>query len=332
MSDGTAGAGPLRFFALSATRRLGERVAAVLGQPLAKHEERVFEDGEYKLRPLEVVSGCDVFVLQSLHAGPDLSADDKLNRLLFFAGTLKDAGAARVTAVAPYLCYARKDRRTKWQDPLTLRYVASLFGAVDTDVVATLDVHNEMAFENAFRCRTVALTAAPLLVVYAKSLEAARLCIVSPDPGGVKRAQLYAEALERASGRAVARGFVEKRRSAGKVETGVFVGDAKDATVLIIDDLIASGGTMMRAARAVRDQGARHVVAFATHGLFTSGAEAALADPAIDRVVTTDVVPSFRLPEASVRRKLDVLPAASLLGDAIRRLHANLSLAELDVF
>ena len=325
-------AGPLQIFALGATGEFGGAVARAINEPLARHEERVFEDGEYKLRPLDVVAGSDVYVIQSLHAGPNLSADDKLNRLLFFIGTLKDCGAARVTAVAPYLCYARKDRRTKWQDPLTLSYVARLFEAAGTDAVVTLDVHNEVAFENAFRCRTIALTAAPLVRAYASAIGDEPLCVISPDPGGVKRAQLFREALEAARGHPIARGFVDKRRSAGKVETGVFVGDAKGATALIIDDLIASGGTMVRAARAALEQGAKRVIAFAAHGLFTEGAAEALADPALDRVAVTDTVPGFRLPEGPARRKLEVLPATHLFGDAIRRLHGHRSLEDLNVF
>ena len=104
-------------------------IAADLGEPLAKHEEREFEDGEHKARPLQSVRGADVFVLQSLHSGPDQRANDKLCRLLFFVGALKARGASRVTALVPYLCYGRKDRRTKLNDPVTTRYVASLRGS-----------------------------------------------------------------------------------------------------------------------------------------------------------------------------------------------------------
>jgi ribose-phosphate pyrophosphokinase len=181
----------LCLFALHATAELGAAVAAALDQPLAAHEEREFEDGEHKTRPLATVRGADVFVLQSLHGGLEQSANDKLCRLLFFIGALRDSGAARVTALVPYLCYARKDRRTKPNDPVITRYVASLFEAVGTDAVVTLDVHNPAAFENAFRGPTVALTAAPLFVDYAKSLGDQALCVVSPDPGGTKRADLF---------------------------------------------------------------------------------------------------------------------------------------------
>jgi len=122
-----------KVFALKASRAYGEMVAASMGVPLSTHEERSFEDGEHKARPLTSVRGRDVYVVQSLHGGPDDSPNDKLCRLLFFAGAVHDAGARRVTAVIPYLAYARKDRRTKSRDPVTTRYVAQLIEAVGRD-------------------------------------------------------------------------------------------------------------------------------------------------------------------------------------------------------
>ena len=328
MSDDRAA---LRLFALNASAELGGKVAKALGLALAAHEERDFEDGEHKTRPLDAVAGCDVYVLQSLHGGPDESANDKLVRLLFFIGALKETGAARVTAVAPYLCYARKDRRTKPNDPVTTRYMAQLFEAVGTDAVVTLEAHNEAAFENAFRIRNVALTARPLFVDYAMSLSAENLCVVSPDPGGVKRAELLREALEAAIGKPVGKGFADKHRSAGVVTGDLFVGDVNGATALIVDDLISTGGTLLRAAVAARKAGARRVIALVTHGLFMPGAAEVIADPAIDRFVVTDSVPPFRL-EPKARGKIDTLPAAPLLADAIRCLHEGRALTDLMVY
>ncbi len=327
----------LRLFALRGSDTLGTAVAAALGRPLAAHEEREFEDREHKIRPLETVRGSDVFVLHGLHSGPDQSPNDKLCRLLFFIGALKDAGAARVTAVAPYLCYARKDRRTKPSDPLTTRYVASMFEAVGADAMVTVDVHNPAAFENAFRCPTVALTAAPLFIDYVKGLRTkgvddAKLCVVSPDPGGTKRADLFREALEDALRRPVGKGFADKRRSAGVVSGDLFVGDVEGATVLIIDDLVSTGGTLLRAAAAARQAGAARVLSMVTHGLFMPGAEAALTDAALDRVVVTDTVPAFRLQAAAAKAKVDILPIAPLLAEAIRRIHAGDGLTDLLVF
>ena len=208
----------------------------------------------------------------------------------------------------------------------------SLFEAVGTDTVVTLDVHNPAAFENAFRCPTVALTAAPLFVDYVKALPDEKFCVVSPDTGGAKRADLFHEALEAALARPVGKAFADKRRSAGVVSGDLFVGDVEGATALMIDDLISTGGTLVRAARAARRAGAKRVLALVTHGLFMPGAEAALTDPAIDRVVATDSVPAFRLGAAAARAKLDIISIAPMFAETIRRLHAGETLTDLLVF
>jgi ribose-phosphate pyrophosphokinase len=331
-AQGSAQVDDFRLFALQSTAELGKAIANALGTSLAAHEERDFEDGEHKTRPLAAVRNADVYVVASLHGGPTESANDKLCRLLFFIGALKDSGAARVTAVVPYLCYSRKDRRTKPNDPVTTRYVAGLFEAVGTDAMVTLDVHNPTAFENAFRCPTVTLTAAPLFVDYAKTLGDAKLCVVSPDPGGVKRAELFREALEPAIGRPVGKGFADKRRSAGIVSGDLFVGDVDGATALIIDDLISTGNTLLRAARAARQSGARRVIALVTHGLFMAGAAEVIADPAIDRFAVADSVPPFRLGPTAAVHKIDTLAAGPLLAEAIRRLREGGTLTDLFVF
>ena len=319
-------------FALGASSGLGHKLADALGLKLCPHEERGFEDGEHKARPLESVEGADVYVVQNLYGGPNELANDKLCRLLFFIGALRDAGAARVTAISPYLCYARKDRRTKPHDPVTTRYVAALFEAVGTDRIIALDVHNPSAFENAFRCRTITLTAALSFVEFAKSLGEKTLSVVSPDPGGVKRAELFREALESACGFPIAKGFVDKRRSSGVVTGDVFAGDVAGSTVLIIDDLISTGHTLLRAANAVRAAGAKRVVAFATHGLFMPGSAEVVADPAIDSFVLTDSVPLFRLAGTSHTEKIVVLPIGGIVADAIRRLREGRALDDLLVF
>ena len=322
----------MRLFAMNATAELGRAIAQRLEIPLSAHEEREFEDGEHKARPLDPVGNADVFVVQSLHGGPQASANDKLCWFLFFIGALKDAGAARVTAVVPYLCYARKDRRTKPNDPVTTRYVARMFEAAGTDAIVTLEVHNPVAFENAFGCRSVPLTAAPLFVDYATVLKDEKFCVVSPDTGGAKRAELFREALEAVTGRPIHKAFADKHRSAGVVTGDLFVGDVEGATALIIDDLISTGGTLVRAAKAARRAGARRVLALTAHGLFMEGADQALADPALDRVVITDAVPAFRLPPGATRSKLDIVPCAPLFAEAIARLHEGRSLTNLLVY
>jgi phosphoribosylpyrophosphate synthetase len=179
----------LDLFALNATREFWARVATALGTELAAHEEREFEDGEHKARPLVSVRGHDVYVIQSLHSGPVASVNDKLCRLLFFISTLKENGAKRVTAVIPYLAYARKDRQTKPRDPVTTRYVAVLLEAAGAGLVMTLEVHNIVAFQNAFRCQTIHLDPRKLFARQALELIGdGPVVVASPDPGGVKRA------------------------------------------------------------------------------------------------------------------------------------------------
>lgn len=319
----------LRLFAPGASRALGERVAAILDIPLAALEERSFEDGEHKARPLESVRGADVYVLHSLYADAEQSVNDKLVRLLFLIGTLRDAGAGRVTALVPYLCYARKERKTKSRDPVSTRYVASMFEAVGVDRVVTLDVHSVAAFQNAFRCRTEHLEATLLFVDHFAPLIGAReAAVVSPDVGGVKRAESFREALERRLGRPLAGAFMDKQRSAGVVSGERLVGEVGGQVAILLDDIIASGTTMARCAATCRAAGALEVHAAATHGVFV-GADAKLAGAALDGIVVTSSIPPFRLSEPSLRERLVALEVAGLFAEAIRRLHEDGSIVEL---
>lgn len=313
-------------FALQPSRGLGERVAACLDLPLAPVEERDFADGEHRSRPLASVRGRDVFVLLSLHGDDILSPDGKLCRLLFFAGTLKDAAAARVTVVAPYLCYARSERRTRPRDPVATRYLASLFEAVGTDCVVTLDVHDLAAFQNAFRCRTEHLEARSLFVQRFAPLLAGRdAVVVSPDAGGFKRAELFRRSLGKALGRDVPMAFIAKRRLDG-LEGHEVVGDVEGRVAILLDDLISTGSTLCRAARACRDQGAAEVHAAATHGLFVGGAPELMAEPSLARLTVTDSVAPFPIEPGE---RLATVGIAPLLAAAIERLHDDESLAEL---
>jgi ribose-phosphate pyrophosphokinase len=320
----------MRLFALDATRKLGDKVAAALGAGLDPHEERAFEDGEHKARPLVSVRGQDCYVIQSLYGGPDQSADDKICRLLFFLATLRDNGAARVTAVVPYLAYSRKDRQTKTRDPITTRYMAQLLESMGTDAVVTLEVHNIVAFQNAFRRPTVHLDTRRLFASRVMELAgAAPLAVASPDAGGVKRAQLFREYLERETGREIGAAFMEKRRSAGKVSGTMLVGDVDGATVVIVDDLISTGGTILRAAEACLAHGAREVLAVAAHGLFTGEAAAVLRDERLSRILDTDTLPPFRLPADLAAERLEIVSAAPLLAGAIKCLSDGGSIAAL---
>jgi ribose-phosphate pyrophosphokinase len=320
----------VRIFALASSRDFGEGVAGHLGVPLSDHEERDFEDGEHKARPRVNVRGKDVFVIQSLYGESGQSVNDKLCRLLFFIGALNDASAERITAVIPYLCYARKDRKTKPRDPVTTRYLAQLFEAVGTRRVLTMDVHNLAAFQNAFRCNTDHLEARKLFVDYfAPLLGDQEATVVSPDVGGVKRAEAFRKALGARTNREVASAFMEKHRSRGVVTGEHMVGDVNNKSAIIIDDLISTGTTLSRAAQACRNSGARRVYAAAAHGLFVGGAEVLFTDVSIDHVVVTDTVPPFRLSPQAIKDRLTVVGAAGLFAEAIRRIHEGGSIVDL---
>lgn len=320
----------MQVFALDATREFGLKVATALNMELAQHEEREFEDGEHKARPLVSVRGQNVHVIQSLHSGPVASVNDKLCRLLFFISTLKENGAQRVTAVIPYLAYARKDRQTKPRDPVTTRYLALLLEASGVDVVMTLEVHNIVAYQNAFRCQTIHLDPRRLFAREARSLVGdSPVVVASPDPGGVKRAQLFRETLEATLGRPVGSAFLEKRRSAGVVTGDLLAGEVEGATLLVVDDLISTGGTLARAAKACRDHGAAKVFAFAAHGLFVGDASDVIRQSDLTQTFVTDTVPPFRLAPDLIGRNVCVLPAAPLFASAIRCCEGDGSITEL---
>lgn len=321
---------PIALFALNATRSFGEQVAQHFGVALSEHEEREFEDGEHKSRPLVSMRGYDVFVIQSLYDEPAHSVNDKLCRLLFFIGCLKDANAARVTAVVPYLCYARKDRKTQPRDPVTTRYLASLFEAVGTDRVVTLEVHNLAAFQNAFRCRTEHLSANKLFVNhFAQRLGNEELTVVSPDAGGIKRAEQFRLGLGHRLGEEITSAFMEKYRALGVVSGAALVGNVAGKVAIIIDDMVGSGSTLLRAAQACLAQGATKVYAVASHGLFLGGAPNLFGSPALEKTIVTNTVPPFRVPPEVIAVKLEVLDTAPLFAAAIKAMHSNGSLVEL---
>ena len=314
----------LTLFVVGASREYGARVAQHLDLVLGEHEERDFEDGEHKIRPLVEVRRQDVFVIHSLYGDAEQSPNDKLCRLLFFIGALKDAGAERVTAVVPYLCYARKDRRTQPRDPITTKYVARLFEACGADGIITFDVHNLAAFENAFRCSATNLEAIPLFVEhFAGLLRGEQVAVVSPDIGGAKRAEQFRRVLAAELHEEPTAAFVEKRRSGGVVSGEMLVGDVRDRAVVIFDDLISTGGTLQRAARRCREAGAMQIFAAATHGLFMGEAPSVFADPVFEEIAVADTVTSVAAVEGRLPENIRHLDFSRLLAEAIITAHAG---------
>ena len=320
----------IALFSLDCGSDFASQVAVHLGVPLGKHEERDFEDGEHKIRTLETVRNRDVFVVQSLNSSDGLSTNDKLVRLLFLLASLRDAGAGRLNVVAPYLSYSRKDRRTKPNDPVTTRYVAQLFEAMTIDTIVTVDVHNRAAFENAFRCPTVHLSAREAFIDYLlPELGDREITVASPDIGGVKRAELFRESLANRLERPVGSAFMEKHRSQGEMSGSAVVGDIRNRTVLILDDLIAGGGTMQRAAEAFKDQGAEDVIAIATYAVFTQDTGEKLSSSALSRVILGNTVtPS--LPSKSLKTKVELVDITAGIADTITALHEGRDVTDLE--
>jgi len=320
----------MKLFALNNSSGFGELVAKQLSISLSAHEERNFEDGEHKSRPLENVRNQDVFVIHSLYSDTTQSVNDKLCHLLFFIGALKDAFAKKVTAVVPYLCYARKDRKTKSRDPVTTRYIARLFEAAGADSVVTMDVHNIQAFQNAFRIPAENLEAKKLFADYLTPLvKNEEPVIMSPDFGGIKRAEQFQQTLSKRLNRELPVVFMEKYRSSGVVSGERIAGEVKDKTVIIIDDLISTGGTIARSTAACKKAGAKKVFALSTHGIFTGRPDEIFQEDVLQQIITTNTIPPFRLEHTRVKEKVTVLNVAPFFAEAIKRMQEGGSITEL---
>lgn len=314
-------------FALNSSREFGENIAEAIGLTLSEHEERDFSEGEHKTRSLVDVQRKSVYLIYSLYGEPKLTVNDKLCRLLFFVGSLKDAGASEVTIIAPYLCYSRKDLKTKSRDPITTQYVARIFETMGTDRFVTLDVHNLQAFQNSFRIPTMHLEAKEYFVSHFSPLvKENEMVVLSPDKGGVKRAAAFAQALEKETKTIIPVGIMQKTRSEGIVGgTEVIFGEVSGKTVIIIDDLISSGTTLVRAAKACKEAGANKVYAAATHGVFESRANQVLKDQALDKIVITNSIPPIRLEKEIIEQKIEIINVAPMIAQRISGMVINSS-------
>jgi ribose-phosphate pyrophosphokinase len=314
---------PLHLFALNGSAPFGQRVARDLGVPLAAHEENDFDDGEYIVRAPAAVRGGHACVIHGLAGAPGQGSGERLCRLLFFIGALRDAGAARITAVLPYVAFARQDTRQQAGDPLTLRYVATLLEAAGADTVLTLDVHNLAAFQNAFRCRTEHLDGNALFAAhFAAVAGTGEVCVVAPDGGGIRRAEGLRLALASALDRPVSLAFVEKHRQGRELTGDLMAGDVAGKLAIVFDDIIGTGSTMARAVAACRAHGAARVMAAATHAIFAGDAAGTLARAGLDAGAVADTVHDG----ARAGPLFTVLDSGVLFARAIRALHDQVPL------
>jgi len=312
--------GELRIFAGRNSMELARSICSHLDMPVGRSRTEAFPDGELIVHIEEDVRGRDCFVVLST-CNP---VNDNLIELLIFADSLRRASAKRITAVIPYFGYARQDRKERGRTPITAKLVANLITTAGYGRVLALDLHAAQ-IQGFFDLPVDHLAAGPVFHQYFETIrpEMGEMVVVSPDVGNVKVANMYAEML---SGELA---IVDKRRKSGsEVEMTRIVGDVRGKTVLLVDDMIATGGTVVGAAEVVMKEGARQVIVAATHAVMAGSAAQKLAKAPIERVIVTDTIPADGRFEP-LKKKIVVLGVGKLFADAIHHIHYNLSVSAL---
>ena len=308
----------LKLFSGRANPPLAGNISEYLGMPLGRVTITNFPDGEIRIRLDEDVRGRDVFFIQST-IGP---TSDSLMELLIFIDAARRASAERITAVIPYFGYARQDRKDEGRVPITAKLVANLMATAGADRILTLDLHAAQ-IQGFFDIPVDNLYAEPVLSRHFRESEFEDLVLTSPDVGNAKQAGVYAERL----GGELA--IIDKRRTSGSdVEVRRIIGDVKGKTVLMVDDMITTGGTIASAARLCKDNGAKAIYIGATHGVFCGDAVSRLGSAPIDEVVVTDTVPIAQ-DKIDAIGTLRILSVAGLMGEAIHRIHNDESVSSL---
>ncbi|WP_298270298.1 ribose-phosphate pyrophosphokinase [Geobacter sp.] len=310
----------IKIFSGNSNQSLAEKICANLGLPLGKANVKTFSDGEVMVEIGENVRGRDTYVVQSTCA----PTNNNLMELLIMMDALKRASAATITAVIPYYGYARQDRKVAPRTPITSKLVADLITTAGADRVVTVDLHAGQ-IQGFFNIPVDNLYAAPVILENLKQrFPDNGIVMVSPDAGGTERARAFAKRL----GCTLA--VIDKRRTGPNVaEVMHLIGDVKDKTAIILDDMIDTAGTLTQAARALKEHGARTIYACATHGVLSGPAIDRINDSDIEAVVITDTVPLGEKAERT--SKVKVLTVAQLLAEAIRRIHVDESVSSLFV-
>jgi ribose-phosphate pyrophosphokinase len=307
-----------RVFCGRSNPALAEQMSQYLGTPLGRVLVDDFPDGEISLKLADDVRGSDAFIVQS--TCPPVNKN--LMELLICIDAMRRSSAKRITAVIPYFGYARQDRKDEGRVPITAKLVANLLTIAGASRVLTLDLHAHQ-IQGFFDIPVDNLSAEPVFSAYLPSLAKGQLTVVSPDVGNVKRARVYANRL----GGDLA--IIDKRRVSGsEIQSLAIIGDVKDKTVLMVDDMIATAGTVANASELVRKCGARQVIIAATHPVLCGPAVERLSRAPIDHIAVTDTIP---IPPEVRRRlpNLTVLSVSELMGEAIRRIHRNESVSSL---
>jgi ribose-phosphate pyrophosphokinase len=310
----------IKLFTGNAHRELAKDVANYLSMSVGDATVTKFSDDEIMVRINENVRGTDVFVLQPTC----MPVNHNIMELLLIVDALKRASARRITAVIPYYGYARQDRKVQPRVPISAKLVADLITAAGTSRVLTVDLHAAQ-IQGFFNIPVDNLYAGPVLLDYMRSNYTLEdLVIVSPDAGGVERARAFARRLQ------CSIAIIDKRREAENVsEVMNVIGDVEKKDTLILDDMIDTGGTTTQAAGALKKKGARRVVAACTHAVLSGSAVDKVNNSVIEGLIVTDTIPFNSKKEQC--RKLTVLSIASLLGEAIKRIHEESSISSLFV-
>ncbi|WP_272913760.1 ribose-phosphate diphosphokinase [Frateuria defendens] len=309
-------------FTGNAHRVLAENVAHCLGVPLGKAQVGKFSDGEVQIEIQENVRRQEVFVLQPTGA----PSAENLIELLTLVDALKRASAANVTAVIPYFGYARQDRRPRSaRVPITAKLVARLIGTAGVDRVLTVDLHADQ-IQGFFDVPVDNVYASPLLLADIwRSYGMDDLIVVSPDVGGVVRARAIAKRLDDAD-----LAIIDKRRPRANVATVMnIIGDVQGKTCVLVDDIVDTAGTLCAAAAALKERGARKVVAYCVHPVLSGAAISNIENSQLDELVVTDTLPLR--PEAMACARVRQLSVAELLAETIRRIAFGESVSSLYV-
>jgi len=308
----------VKIFSGTSNLPLAQAIAASIGVELGKCTVSAFPDGETWVKIEENVRGEDVFLVQSTSP----PTNHHLMEMFIMMDALRRASASRITAVIPFYGYARQDRKDQPRVPITAKLVANLIVAAGANRLLTMDLHAQQ-IQGFFDIPVDHLYAAPVMYDYLKKKDLKDLVVVSPDVGGLKMAHAYSQVLE--AGLAI---VAKRRKSATEVESMAIIGEVRGKTVLMVDDLTETAGTLSHAAELLRKKGARTIYACVSHAILNDVCIGRLRKSRIDELITTDTV--IRPAIDGVR--ITTLSVASLLGEAIKRIHSNSSVTSLFEF
>ncbi|MDE3099756.1 MAG: ribose-phosphate pyrophosphokinase [Verrucomicrobiota bacterium] len=308
----------MKIFSGTANPTLTQAICKSIGIELGRCTIKPFPDGETFAKIEENVRGEDVFVIQPTSP----PTNHNLMELFIMIDALRRASAARITAVLPFYGYARQDRKDQPRVPITAKLIANLLVASGVNRILTMDLHAQQ-IQGFFDIPVDHLYAAPVMYQYLKKKNLRDLVVVSPDIGGLKMAHAYSQTLE--AGLAI---VAKRRKSATDVESMAVIGDIKGKNVLLVDDLTETAGTLTEAAALLKKKGSKQILACVSHAILGETGIARLKKSAIDELITTDTVQRPAIDSL----KITTLSVASLLGEAIKRIHSNESVNSLFEF